>query len=86
MNANQSGDEEISQEAYRLWEQDGRPEGRDQEYWFRAKESLSNKQKPAARTGSARAATDTTSSQGTDGTSPQKRSTNARKATARQAA
>ena len=26
----------VRETAYFLWEQDGRPEGRDQEYWYRA--------------------------------------------------
>lgn len=56
MNGTQAGDQEIAQEAYRLWEQDGRPEGRDQEYWFRAKENLNKSQPPTGRTGSARSA------------------------------
>jgi hypothetical protein len=30
----------ISNHAYRLWEKDGRPEGRDQEYWFRAEAEM----------------------------------------------
>lgn len=33
--------EEIAEEAYRLWEADGRPVfGREDEHWFRAIESL----------------------------------------------
>ncbi|PXA98895.1 hypothetical protein DMC47_05955 [Nostoc sp. 3335mG] len=28
--------EEIQRRAYALWEADGRPEGQDQTYWFRA--------------------------------------------------
>jgi Protein of unknown function (DUF2934) len=30
----------IRQRAYQLWDSDGRPEGRDLEYWLRAEESL----------------------------------------------
>jgi hypothetical protein len=30
----------IRQRAFELWEQDGRPEGRDTEYWFRAEAEL----------------------------------------------
>jgi hypothetical protein len=30
----------ISNHAYRLWEKDGRPDGRDQEYWFRAEAEM----------------------------------------------
>jgi len=29
-------DEKVRQRAYQLWEADGRPEGRDQAYWFQA--------------------------------------------------
>lgn len=28
--------EEIQKRAYQLWEADGRPEGQDQAYWFKA--------------------------------------------------
>jgi hypothetical protein len=28
--------EQIEQRAYSLWDADGRPEGRDQDYWFKA--------------------------------------------------
>jgi hypothetical protein len=31
----------IRQRAYELWVQDGRPEGRDVEYWLRAESALS---------------------------------------------
>ncbi|HEX9595815.1 MAG TPA: DUF2934 domain-containing protein [Anaerolineales bacterium] len=29
-------EEQIKQRAYQLWEADGRPEGQDQSYWFKA--------------------------------------------------
>ncbi|WP_244465913.1 DUF2934 domain-containing protein [Devosia soli] len=32
--------EEIQQRAYQLWEADGRPEGQDQAYWFKAASQL----------------------------------------------
>jgi hypothetical protein len=32
--------ETVSARAYQLWEIAGRPEGRDQEFWFRAVEEL----------------------------------------------
>jgi hypothetical protein len=32
--------ETIRQRAYELWERDGRPEGRDTEYWLRAEAAL----------------------------------------------
>ncbi len=31
-------DQAVRETAYFLWEQDGRPDGREQEYWFRALE------------------------------------------------
>ena len=31
-------DQEVRDTAYFMWEQDGRPGGREQEYWFRALE------------------------------------------------
>ena len=37
---NQPTDEQIQTRAYYLWEADGRPHGRDQEYWHRAKKEL----------------------------------------------
>jgi hypothetical protein len=30
----------IRERAYLLWEMEGRPEGRDQEYWLRARELI----------------------------------------------
>lgn len=38
MHKNSDLAEAIRRTAYFLWEQDGRPEGRSQEYWYRAKE------------------------------------------------
>ena len=35
--------EEISARAYEIWEAEGRPEGRDKEHWFRAKQLLAEK-------------------------------------------
>lgn len=29
-------EEQIKQRAYQLWEADGRPDGQDQSYWFKA--------------------------------------------------
>jgi len=31
----------IRQRAYHLWDQDGRPAGMDQEYWYRAEREIS---------------------------------------------
>jgi hypothetical protein len=35
--------EEIAAAAYGLWEQAGRPEGRDREFWFQAEQQLATK-------------------------------------------
>ena len=32
----------IRERAYALWEEDGRPEGREQDYWLRAEEDILN--------------------------------------------
>jgi hypothetical protein len=29
-------EDQIKRKAYELWEADGRPEGKDQDYWFKA--------------------------------------------------
>lgn len=36
----QDGKEQIRERAYALWEEDGRPDGRDQDHWQRAAEEL----------------------------------------------
>ena len=33
-------EQHVRQAAYHLWENDGRPDGREKEYWFRALEQL----------------------------------------------
>jgi hypothetical protein len=33
-------EEDISARAHEIWEAEGRPEGRDREHWFRAKEEV----------------------------------------------
>jgi len=33
-------EDEIRRRAYELWEADGRPDGRDEEYWHRAEREL----------------------------------------------
>jgi hypothetical protein len=35
-NTGQNQSESVAERAYRMWEADGRPDGKDQEYWFRA--------------------------------------------------
>ena len=37
----QQHEEQIRQRAYALWDSEGRPEGRDQDYWYRAERQLS---------------------------------------------
>ena len=39
-NYQQPTDEQVSVRAYYMWERDGRPQGRDWDYWLRAKEEL----------------------------------------------
>lgn len=34
-------EQEIRERAYRLWETEGCPDGREQEYWYRAEAELS---------------------------------------------
>lgn len=38
-------DKEISARAYQLWEENGRPEGKDDEFWRLAEQELLNKDK-----------------------------------------
>ena len=39
----QPTDEQIRTRAYYLWEADGRPQGRDWEYWIKAKEEMTQR-------------------------------------------
>lgn len=43
MSLPQHDDAKIREQAYYFWEQDGRPEGRENEYWMRAAVALSEK-------------------------------------------
>lgn len=43
MSSHQSNEAAIREQAYYLWEQDGRPFGRDNEYWHRAMVALTEK-------------------------------------------
>ena len=43
-------DEQIRTRAYYLWEADGRPNGRDWEYWHRAQQELTARQETSAPT------------------------------------
>jgi hypothetical protein len=45
MSAAQPNDEAIREKAYYLWEEDGKPHGRDHEYWQRAVVALSTSAK-----------------------------------------
>lgn len=38
-------EEQIKALAYYIWEQEGRPEGKDQDYYFRARKILEDKEK-----------------------------------------
>jgi hypothetical protein len=40
----------IRERAYKLWEQDGRPEGRDAEFWERAEELIGMEENAGAAT------------------------------------
>ena len=42
-------DESIAARAYELWEQAGKPEGRDEEFWRLAEQELINKDKGSPR-------------------------------------
>ena len=44
-------EDQIRQKAYELWEADGRPEGRDEDYWFRSAHALQHLEaaKPSKR-------------------------------------
>jgi len=39
-------EQQIRELAYAIWEQEGRPDGKDQEHYFRAKQILDEKEKP----------------------------------------
>ena len=40
MNDNTSKDERIREQAYLIWLEEGRPEGRDKEHWERAEQTV----------------------------------------------
>lgn len=46
MKQNPPSHEAIAERAYLLWEQAGRPEGRDQEFWLNAANELHNPPAP----------------------------------------
>ena len=39
-------EQEIERLAYSIWEEEGRPDGKDQEHYFRAKQILEQKEQP----------------------------------------
>jgi len=49
----------IREHAYRLWQEAGSPEGRDQEFWHRARELEKNARQPAGGAGQQGALADT---------------------------
>ena len=44
-----SGEAEIARTAYFIWEQEGRPHGRDQAHWFQAETQLTQPGRYAAK-------------------------------------
>jgi hypothetical protein len=46
--ANQDLETRIRERAYARWEEDGRPEGRDKEYWERARRFIEAEDDPKA--------------------------------------
>lgn len=53
-NLTPAGEEEISARAYEFWESEGRPEGRDQEHWYRARALVAGETPGAEAEGSTR--------------------------------
>lgn len=45
-----ASDEQVRSRARELWEQAGKPEGRDEEFWYRAEEEFREKQELGERT------------------------------------
>ena len=37
-------DDEVRQIAYKIWEEEGYPQGRDQEHWYKAEATLQERQ------------------------------------------
>jgi hypothetical protein len=46
-------EEAIRERAYRIWEREGRPQGRDQTHWLRAKDELESETSTDHREGAA---------------------------------
>jgi hypothetical protein len=42
-------DEQIRERAYQLWEKLGKPEGRTDEFWYRAEQELLNEERSSQR-------------------------------------
>ena len=51
MTGSRKTDPEIAQRAYSLWEEEGRPHGRDRDHWERAQRELSSRPESAASAG-----------------------------------
>jgi hypothetical protein len=47
-NPTEPGEEEIAALAHAIWEDEGRPEGRDKEHWFMARERAAGRADPEA--------------------------------------
>jgi hypothetical protein len=45
-------DEEVRARAHQLWEEAGKPEGRDHEFWYQAEQDLHNQIQPNQPEGS----------------------------------
>ena len=43
-----ASDEQVRSRARELWEQAGKPEGRDEEFWYRAEEEFRGKEESRA--------------------------------------
>jgi hypothetical protein len=39
--------QDVQLRSYQIWEREGRPQGRDQEHWFRAERELAAEKAPA---------------------------------------
>jgi hypothetical protein len=46
--SNETRQQRIRERAYHLWDADGRPEGRSDEYWERARELIGMEENPSA--------------------------------------
>jgi len=63
-------EQRIRDVAYRLWQEDGRPEGRAEEHWRRACEIVAKEEKGGAKTSSKRAPRSSKSAKSAPSSSP----------------